>query len=115
MWRVALVPVASPSRIEPILAAMWERQLERYIVVAANSGYVPGRVTVVARTASPDRDLLRLLDKVAPAEAGEPMALGRRDYVEAVMPREVWKEMLGRMKFRQASKLIPPPQEATLF
>lgn len=115
MWRVALVPVASPCRIEPILAAMWERQLDRYMVVVANSGAAAGRVTVVARTGSRGRDLLRLLDAVTPDDLDGPIALGRRDYVEAVVPRKAWESMLRKMRFRQVEKLMPPPQEATLF
>lgn len=115
MWRVALVPVSSPCRIEPILAAMWERQLGKYMIVVANSGLAPGLVTVTARTADPGRNLLRLLDAVTPEESGEPIALGCRDYLEAVVPTELWKEMLRKMHFRNARELVPPPQEATLF
>lgn len=115
MWRVALVPVASPCRIEEILAAMWTRQLERYMVVAANSGYVPGKVHIIARTASPDRDLLLLLDKTAPDGLEQPFALGRRDYVEAILPRKVWEKMLRKMRFREAGKLVPPSGEGPLF
>jgi len=115
MWRVALVPVASPCRIEPVIAAMWERQLGQYMIVAANSGYVPGTVTVVTRTASPARNLLRLLDAVTPEGLDEPIALGRRDYVEAAIPREAWKAMLRKMRFRRVKDLVPPPHEARLF
>ena len=115
MWRVALVPVASSCRIEEILAAMWARQLLRYMVVAANSGYVPGKVHVIARTASADRDLLRLLDKTAPEGLEQPFALGRRDYVEAILPRKAWEQMLQKMRFRSARKLVPPPGETPLF
>jgi hypothetical protein len=114
MWRVALVPVASPCRIEAILAAMWERQLPAYMIVAANSGCAAGRITVVARTASAERNLLRLLDAVAPV--GSPVqALGRRDYIEAIIPVAVWREMLAKMRFRDPSKLVPPPEGARLF
>jgi hypothetical protein len=114
MWRVALVPVASPCRIEAILAAMWELQLPAYMIVVANSGYAAGRVTVVARTTSPERNLLRLLDAVAPA--GSPVqALGRRDYVEAIVPVAAWREMLAKMRFRNPGKLVPPPEGARLF
>jgi hypothetical protein len=114
MWRVALVPVASPCRIEAILAAMWERQLPAYMIVVANSGCAAGRVTVVARTASPERNLLRLLDAVAPADSPV-QALGRRDYVEAIVPVAVWREMLAKMRFRDPGKLVPPPEGAQLF
>lgn len=115
MWRVALVPVSSPCRIEPILAAMWQRQLDKYMVVVANSGRAAGKVTVVARSASRDRNLLRLLDAVTPEAPGEAIALGRRDYVEAVVDRDMWKTMLRKMRFRSVHQLVPPPMEATLF
>jgi len=114
MWRVALVPVASPCRIESMLAAMWERQLPAYMIVVANSGCAAGRITVVARTASPERNLLRLLDAVVPAGSSV-QALGRRDYVEAIVPVVVWREMLAKMRFRDPKKLVPPPEGARLF
>ena len=114
MWRVALAPVASPARIEDILAAMWARQLPRYMIVAANSGYVPGKVHLVARSDSPERDLLRLLDKTAPEGIARPFALGRPDYVEAVLPTDAWQRMLAAMRFRAPHKLIPHlPQQPT--
>jgi hypothetical protein len=115
MWRVALVPVASPCRIEPILAAMWERQLERYMVVVANSGVAADRVAIVARTSHGGRNLLKLLDAVTPKELDRLSALGCRNYVEAVIGRKLWTRMLERMHFRGARGLVPPPQEATLF
>jgi hypothetical protein len=93
---------------------MWERQLPAYMIVAANSGVAAGRVTVVARTASPERNLLRLLDAVVPAGSAV-QALGRRDYVEAVVPVAAWREMLAKMRFRNPKKLVPPPEGARLF
>ena len=94
---------------------MWTRQLDRYMVVAANSGYAANTVHIIARTASADRDLLRLLDKVAPEGLDQPFALGRRDYVEAVLPLEAWETMLQKMRFRATRTLIPHPRGATLF
>ncbi|MBN2584761.1 MAG: hypothetical protein JXL80_16985 [Planctomycetes bacterium] len=115
MWRVALVPMASASRIEDILAAMWARQLANYMIVAANSGYVVGKVHVVARSDSPKRDLLRLLDKTAPTELERPFAVGRPDYVEAVLPTDAWERMLAGMRFRAPNKLIPHLPQPSLF
>ena len=57
---VALVRFSSPAQIHPLIATRWTTRLAPKVVIAANDGYLPGRVNFAMRTAS-DVDLLALL------------------------------------------------------
>jgi single-stranded-DNA-specific exonuclease len=46
---VALIRFSSPCQVHPLVATAWARRLAPRIVVAANDGYLPGRVSVAAR------------------------------------------------------------------
>ncbi len=47
---VALLRFDSPARVHPLLAQSWRGRLPKYIVIAANNGYLPGKVNFSART-----------------------------------------------------------------
>lgn len=47
---VVLLRFDSPARVHPLLAQSWRGRLPKYIVIAANGGYMPGRVSFSART-----------------------------------------------------------------
>ena len=42
---IALLRFSSPCQIHPLLATTWARRLAPRVVIAANDGYLPGRVT----------------------------------------------------------------------
>ncbi len=48
--KVALLRFDSPARVQPLLAQSWRGRLPKYIVIAANGGYLPGKVSFSART-----------------------------------------------------------------
>ena len=48
--KVALLRFDSPARVHPLLAQSWRGRLPKYIVIAANGGFLPGRVSFSART-----------------------------------------------------------------
>ncbi|MBI5103748.1 MAG: hypothetical protein HZB46_01935 [Solirubrobacterales bacterium] len=52
----ALLRFSSPCQVHPLVATTWSRRLAPRVVLAANDGYLPGRVNFAARggTASPD-------------------------------------------------------------
>lgn len=50
--KVALFEFSDPNRIHPLLAQSWHGRLPKFIVIAANHGFVPGRVSFSARTSS---------------------------------------------------------------
>ena len=57
----ALVPVASPCQIHPLIAQQWRGRLPRHAVMGANAAYLPGVVAFSSRTSRRDLNLPRLL------------------------------------------------------
>lgn len=47
---VALLKMKSPCQIHPLIAQSWRGRLPKHIVIAANEGYLPGRVNFAARS-----------------------------------------------------------------
>lgn len=58
--RVALLKFSSPCQVHGMVAASWARRLAGYVVMAANVGYLPGKVSFAVR-AYEHVDLLHLL------------------------------------------------------
>jgi single-stranded-DNA-specific exonuclease len=67
--RAALVRFSSPYQVHPLAAQMWARRLAPRPVVAANDGYLPGRVNFSVRGG--DGDLRALLQAALPGTGGE--------------------------------------------
>jgi single-stranded-DNA-specific exonuclease len=58
---IALLRFDSPARVHPLLAQSWRGRLPKYVVMAANGGYMPGKVAFSIRTNVADANLLDLL------------------------------------------------------
>jgi single-stranded-DNA-specific exonuclease len=65
----ALIRFASPYQIHPLIAAAWRRRLAPRAVIAANDGYLPGRVNFAVRGGR--GDLRQLLRSALPDAGGE--------------------------------------------
>lgn len=72
---VALLRFDSPARVHPLLAQSWRGRLEKYVIIAANGGYIPGRVAFSART-NTDINLLDFLRENAPELEGNELEYG---------------------------------------
>ncbi len=59
--KVALLRFDSPARVHPLLAQSWRGRLPKYIVIAANGGYLPGKVSFSVRTNVAEVNLLDFL------------------------------------------------------
>jgi single-stranded-DNA-specific exonuclease len=66
---VAVIRFASPAQVHPLVAAQWQRRLAPRVVLAANDGYLPGRVNFAVRGGT--GDLRRLLRDALPEATGE--------------------------------------------
>lgn len=60
----ALIRFSSGAQVHPIVAIRWARRLSKQIVIAANDGYIPGRVNFAIRSAA-DIDLIAWLRELA--------------------------------------------------
>jgi single-stranded-DNA-specific exonuclease len=67
--RVAVVRFTSSAQVHPLVAVQWQRRLAPRPVIAANDGYLPGRVNFSIRGGS--GDLRRLLRDAMPEASGE--------------------------------------------
>jgi single-stranded-DNA-specific exonuclease len=66
---VALIRLSSPFLVHPLVAEAWRRRLRPRVVIAANDGYLPGRVNFAVRGGA--GDLRRFLREAAPELRGE--------------------------------------------
>jgi single-stranded-DNA-specific exonuclease len=66
---VALIRFSSRCQVHPLVATTWERRLAPRAVMAANDGYLPGRVNFSVRGGH--ASLLALLRRAPPAGEGE--------------------------------------------
>ena len=67
--RAAVVRFSSPYQVHPLVATTWARRLAPRPVIAANDGYLPGRVNFAVRGG--DGDLRALLRAALPDVDGE--------------------------------------------
>jgi single-stranded-DNA-specific exonuclease len=66
---IALVRFSSPAQVHPLVATQWQRRLAPRIVLAANDGYLPGRVNFSVRGG--EGDLREHLRRALPGVGGE--------------------------------------------
>jgi hypothetical protein len=67
----AVLRFTSDAQVHPLVAQTWARRLAPRVVLAANDGYLPGRVNFAVRSAGDDVDLLALLRDALPGQGGE--------------------------------------------
>lgn len=65
----ALIRFSSPAQVHPLVAAQWQRRLAPRLVIAANDGYLPGRVNFSVRGG--EGDLRQVLRAALPDAEGE--------------------------------------------
>jgi single-stranded-DNA-specific exonuclease len=96
--KVALLEFSSPSRVHPLLAQSWHGRLKGYIVIAANRGFLPGRVAFSART-STSTNLLEFLARFRDALPPNEMeyGYGHDQAAGGVVSAEAWEQLKEAM------------------
>jgi len=96
---VALLEFSSPCQVHGLVAASWARRLADFVVMAANVGYLPGKVNFAVR-AHRDLDLVALLRDV-PFERVEPdeYAHGHRAATGGSLTFASFNRMLAALGF----------------
>jgi single-stranded-DNA-specific exonuclease len=92
------VRMSSPCQIHPLMAQIWRTRLPRYIVIAANEGYLPNRVNFSARSAANVSVLDFLREIELPAGEGY-HGHGHDQASGGSLPIDRWNELLARLGF----------------
>jgi single-stranded-DNA-specific exonuclease len=96
--QVALVQVNSPCQIHPLIAQIWRTRLPKYIVICANSGYLPNRINFSARSGAGINALEFLrAQEISPGEGD--FGHGHDQASGGSLPPERWHELLAKMGF----------------
>jgi single-stranded-DNA-specific exonuclease len=95
--QVALLRLNSPCQIHPLIAQSWSTRLPKYIVIAANEGYLPNRVNFSARSAS--LNVRQFLRAQAITEGEGTYGHGHDQASGGSLPPERWHELLKQLGF----------------
>lgn len=98
--QVALLRLNSPCQIHPLIAQSWRSRLPQYVVIAANEGYLPGRINFSARSNSINvLEFLRSYE-IDPGEGN--YANGHDQASGGSLPRDRWQQLLTQLGFEPA-------------
>lgn len=73
---VALLLFSSEALVHPLVAVRWAQRLPEHLVIAANTGYLPGRVDFALRGQA-THEPMALLHGLAPSALGEALEAGQ--------------------------------------
>ena len=95
---VALISLASPCQIHPLVAQQWRGRLKDKVVIAANRDYRPGWVHFAARTAT-GQDLIRFFAEHRPEGAGAEYGSGHRQASGGALRHGQWNRFITDLGF----------------
>lgn len=98
MHPVALVRVSTPCQVHPLIAQIWRTRLPKYIVIAANDQYLPGRVNFSAR-ASTQFNVLEFLRGFQISDGEGSFGHGHDQASGGSLPVARWNELIQAMGF----------------
>jgi single-stranded-DNA-specific exonuclease len=98
-WKVAIVPFKSCCEIQGLIAETWRRQLRNYLVIAANFGYIDGKVAYVIRTEL-DTSVIDFMESLRPAGYDGHVVFGHDRAAGAVLDKDIWLRLSDRMRFK---------------
>jgi len=93
----ALLRMRSSAKVHPLVARRWVERLSGYVVIAANFGYLPGKVNFAVRSAG-EENLIEKLRALAPSLGGE-FAYGHPKATGGSLPREDFLRLLESLGF----------------
>jgi single-stranded-DNA-specific exonuclease len=97
---VALIRMNSPCQIHPLIAQSWRGRLPKYIVIAANEGYMPGRVNFSARSNS--ANVLQFLRAQQLSDGEGSYGHGHDQASGGTLPLDRWNELLAKLGFPES-------------
>jgi single-stranded DNA-specific DHH superfamily exonuclease len=101
--QVALIRINTPCQIHPLIAQIWRTRLPKYIVIAANEGYMPGRVNFSARSAA-DTNLLDFFRSIELSDGAGTFGHGHDQASGGSLEIARWNELLEKLGFADSVK-----------
>lgn len=98
-WKVAVVPFKSNCDIQGLIVEPWRRQLEKYLVIAANFGYLEGKVAYVIRTEL-ETSVIDFMESIRPVGFDSHVVFGHDRAGGAVLDTDLWYRLADRMGFK---------------
>ena len=99
--QVALIQMNSPCQIHPLIAQSWRGRLPKFIVIAANTGYMPGKVNFAARTSAPGVSVLDFLRGTKLEITEGSYGQGHDQASGGVLLTEDWNRLLAKLGFAE--------------
>lgn len=99
--RVALLRLDSPCQIHPLIAQSWRDRLPNYVVIAANRGYLPGRINFSARSQS--INVLEFLRSYSLDPGEGNYANGHDQASGGSLPPDRWRQLLQQFGFAESA------------
>ncbi|GAP95065.1 DHH family phosphoesterase [Leptolyngbya sp. NIES-2104] len=98
---VALLRMNSPCQIHPLIAQSWRGRLPKLVVIAANEGYMPGRVNFAARSNSVN--VLEFLRSQTISAGEGSYGHGHDQASGGSLSIERWNELLAKLGFPETT------------
>jgi hypothetical protein len=98
-WKAAVIPFESTCEIQGLIAETWRRQMENYLVLAVNFGYIGGKVAYAVRTEL-DISVIDFMESLKPPDYTDPVAWGHDKAAGGVLDTDLWLHLAGRMGFK---------------
>jgi single-stranded-DNA-specific exonuclease len=85
--------------VHPLIAQIWRTRLPKYIVIAANDAYIPGRVNFSARAAE-GTNVLSFLRSIELSGGDGQYGHGHDQASGGSLPVGLWHELLEKLGFK---------------
>jgi single-stranded-DNA-specific exonuclease len=95
---VALIRIKTPCQIHPLIAQIWRTRLPKFIVIAANTGYLAGRVNFSAR-AGKGTNVLQFLNSIQIPDGEGNFGHGHDQASGGSLPIVRWNALLEQLGF----------------
>ena len=99
LWRVAVIPFKSQCDIQGLIAEPWRRRLSKYFVIAANFGYIEGKVAYVIRTQL-ETSVIDFMESLKPTGYAGHVVFGHDRAGSGLIEKDIWEAIAARMGFK---------------
>ena len=94
-----MLRIESRCQVHPLIAQQWRTRLPKYVVIAANRGYLPGIIAFSARTSRTDVSIPELLQRIDVGDHGGSYGHGHDQASGGQLPPEAFARLCEALGF----------------